>query len=376
MATNTSDTEQVPATATDSGPAADDARWKAVSRRDAGWDGRIYFGVATTRVYCRPSCPARRPRRDRVRFFATVAAAEAAGYRPCLRCHPKEFHRTEGEAKAAQAAAYLESNPQQRISLRDLAARVGLSPDHLQRTFRRLYGQSPRAYQAVLRAERLKKLLKTGGSVAGAGYEAGFGSSRGVYEQAERSMGMSPARYRSGGKGLTIHYDVLACSVGTVLVGRTDRGVCCVLLGDDEASVTAALCREFPLAECSRRDPTIDAWTEAVVGAVAGRRGYYAPPPLDLQGTDFQRRVWAALQEVPWGQTATYTTIAKRLGMTSAARAVASACAANHAAVVVPCHRVVRSDGTTGGYKWGLERKRSLLERERSEAEAPDSTAS
>jgi AraC family transcriptional regulator of adaptative response/methylated-DNA-[protein]-cysteine methyltransferase len=269
---------------------------------------------------------------------------------------------TDGQRAVSQAAAYIEAHADEPITLESLAGAVGLSPSHLQREFTAAYGRSPKRYQTVLRAEALKRGLREGATVSDAGFHAGFGSSRGVYEGATREIGMSPAQYRRGGAGLEIRYTIVPSVLGDVLVGRTEKGVCAVLL-DDARRLTADLAAEFPGAALARDDETLREWAGAVVEAVAGRAPG-AAVPLDLKGTDFQRRVWAELQRVPLGQTATYAEIAARIGHPTAARAVAGACASNHAAVLVPCHRVVRTDGGLGGYKWGVERKRALLENE------------
>jgi len=337
--------------------------WTAVCARDAGYDPLLVYAVTSTGIYCRPSCGARRPRRDRVRFFAGPAEAERCGFRACKRCHPDRDGSVERDPKAAVAAAHIEAHADETLALSALAREVGLSPGHLQRVFTRAYGLSPRRYQEQLRGEEMRRRLRAGESVAQAGYGAGFGSGRGMYAHAQRSMGMTPAAYRRGGAGLTIRYGVGASALGAVLVGATGRGVCCVLLGDDDAEVVRALEQEFPRADLLRDDAGVREWTEEVVARVAG----HAPDaqvPLDLAGTDFQRRVWAALQRVPLGSTISYGALAGQMGAPRAARAVASACAGNHAAILVPCHRVVRADGALGGYRWGVERKSALIERE------------
>lgn len=270
---------------------------------------------------------------------------------------------TDGQRAVAEAAAYIRAHAEERITLDSLSAAVGLSPSHLQREFARAHGRSPKRYQTALRAEALKRGLRDGAGVSEAGYGAGFGSSRGVYEGAAREIGMSPAQYRNGGSGLEIRYTIVPSVLGSVLVGRTGKGVCAVLL-DEERRLPGDLAAEFPGASLVRDDAALREWAAAVVEAVAGH-ALAAPVPLDLRGTDFQRRVWAELQRVPLGSTASYAEIAARIGRPTATRAVAGACAANHAAVLVPCHRVVRTDGGLGGYKWGVARKRVLLDSER-----------
>jgi AraC family transcriptional regulator of adaptative response/methylated-DNA-[protein]-cysteine methyltransferase len=270
---------------------------------------------------------------------------------------------TDGQRAVAQAAAYIEDHADEPITLEALAAAVGLSASHLQREFTRVYGRSPKRFQTAVRAEALKRGLREGASIADAAYGAGFGSSRAVYEGAVREMGMSPAQYRTGGAGLEIRYAIVDSVLGGVLVARTDKGVCAVLL-DEPSRLPDDLAAEFPGASLVRDDESVRPWAAAIVDAVAGH-ALSAPVPLDLRGTEFQRRVWAELQRVPLGGTATYAEIAARIGRPTATRAVANACGSNHAAVVVPCHRVVRSDGGLGGYKWGVERKRALLAGER-----------
>lgn len=271
---------------------------------------------------------------------------------------------TRAQDAVLQAAAYIEAHADERITLDDLAARVGLSSSHLQREFALSHGRSPKRYQTALRAEALKRGLRDGASVSAAGYEAGFGSSRGVYEGGSRELGMSPAQYRRGGAGLTIRYTIVESVLGGVLVATTERGVCAVLLGEP-GGLAEALEAEFPGAALERADEELRTWAGVVVDAVAGH-GRAGSLPLDLRGTDFQRRVWAELQRIPVGETATYAEIAARIGRPTATRAVAGACASNHAAVIVPCHRVVRSDGGLGGYRWGVARKQALLENEAS----------
>jgi AraC family transcriptional regulator of adaptative response/methylated-DNA-[protein]-cysteine methyltransferase len=264
---------------------------------------------------------------------------------------------------AARAASYLASHVGERVTLAGLAAHAGASPGHLQRTFTAVYGESPKRYHERLRVEAMKRRLKHGAGVSEAGYEAGFGSGRGVQEGAARQLGMSPRAYRSGGAGLTIRFAIAPSPLGSVAVGVTDRGVCAVLLADDEAAALAELRAEFPRAVLEPARPEDAEWIRAAVAHVAGET--MPPPPIDQLGTAFQRRVWAELQNVRSGTTATYGDIAARIGAPTAQRAVASACGGNHVGVIVPCHRIVRADGGLGGYKWGLERKRALLERER-----------
>ncbi len=341
-----------------------DEAWTAVQRRDRGFDGSLVYAVRTTGVYCRPSCPSRRPHRRNVEFFEAPADAEAAGYRACLRCAPSSGDGTTAEKRVRKAVRILEQHPDESITLADLAQRVGLSPFHLQRMFKRIVGVSPRAFQDGLRMGRLRERLRQGDTVSRAAYEAGFGSSRGVYDRAEPALGMTPGEYRRGGRGLHIRWTTAACALGRVLVGSTQRGICSVVIGDADADLKEELDREFPAAVRTRDDQALRSTLATVLQQIDGA-GDATTLPLDLQGTAFQLRVWSALQRIPAGATRSYAEIAAAIGQPTAARAVAQACAANRTAVLVPCHRVVRTDGSTGGYRWGPDRKQRLLEAER-----------
>jgi AraC family transcriptional regulator of adaptative response/methylated-DNA-[protein]-cysteine methyltransferase len=339
----------------------DDAAWSAVLARDAGQDGAFVYAVRTTGVYCRPSCPSRRPRRENVSFFRAAALAEQAGYRACARCGPGA-RRDAASAAVARAVAFLESRQGERVALRELASRVGMSPFHLQRTFRRLLGVSPRAFQDARRLARFKSRLRQGDPVGMATYEAGYGSSRGLYESARAGLGMTPATYRRGGLGERILFTTVASEFGRLLVASAGRGVCAVALGADDAGLEKDLRAEFPRAEVARDDAGVEHWVRAVVRHLEGAP---AAPRVDLRGTAFQLRVWQALRAIPYGETRSYGEVAAAIGEPAASRAVARACATNRLALVVPCHRVVRQDGGLGGYRWGLSRKRRLLDRER-----------
>lgn len=345
-------------------PEAEEA-WRAVERRDPRFDGRFVYAVRSTRVYCRPSCPSRRPARKHVTFFREPNAAEDAGYRACRRCHPRDAGRQPAAAIAVERARqYLDRNADRPVTLAALAAEVGVSAFHLQRTFKRLLGVSPREYHDALRVSRFKSRLRAGDTVSRATYEAGFGSSSRVYERSDRVLGMTPAAYGRGGAGIRISYTIVDSPYGKLLVGATDRGVCAIALGDSEEVLVRALGADFPRAELTRGDDAHRDWVEDVVRhIVGGNAGLTAP--LDVHGTAFQKRVWAQLRTIPSGRTCSYAEVAAALGRPTAARAVAQACAANRLAVLVPCHRVVRGSGVMGGYKWGLDRKRQLLESER-----------
>ena len=345
-------------------PNSDEA-WRAVERRDPRFDGRFVYAVRSTRIYCRPSCPSRRPSRERVTFYAAPTAAEDAGYRACRRCHPREVHLGTAAAVAVERARrHIEQYPDEAVTLAALAAEVGMSPFHLQRTFKRLLGISPREYQDALRVSRFKSRLRAGDTVSRATYEAGFGSSSRVYERSDRSLGMTPAAYRRGGAGMRIEYTIVDSPFGKLLVGATERGVCAVALGDSSEALVTALRADFPRADVERSDDAHRDWVEEIVGNIGGGN-VGLNVPLDVQGTAFQKQVWSLLRKIPPGRTRSYGEIAAALGNPRATRAVARACASNRIALVIPCHRVVRTDGAVGGYKWGTKRKQALLARER-----------
>jgi AraC family transcriptional regulator of adaptative response/methylated-DNA-[protein]-cysteine methyltransferase len=341
----------------------DDARWAAVLARDAAADGTFYYGVRSTGVYCRPSCPARRPRRDRVAFFDTGAAAEAAGYRACRRCRPREVSaRQRLVAGVQQLLDTAESPP----TLADLSAALGASPTYLQRAFKQATGLTPRQYAAARRAARLRAELRRGATVTEATYEAGYGSSRALYDGAGAELGMRPSAYRAGGRGERIAYAVVESPLGPMLVAATAQGVCALKFGDADALV-GELRAEFPEATVVEDAAAVAGHVGVVLEHLAGRRAGL-DLPLDVRATAFQERVWAALRAIPYGETRTYREVAEAIGAPRAARAVARACATNPVALVVPCHRVVRGGGALSGYRWGVERKRRLLAQERAVA--------
>ncbi|HEX2190257.1 MAG TPA: bifunctional DNA-binding transcriptional regulator/O6-methylguanine-DNA methyltransferase Ada [Longimicrobiaceae bacterium] len=341
----------------------DAAAWEAVRTRDAAWDGRLVYAVATTGVYCRPSCPSRRPRRDNVAFFPTPDGAEAAGYRECRRCRPRGERPSPAEESVRRAREYLDAHPEEGATLEQLGRVAAMSPHHLQRVFKRLVGVSPREYAAARRAERLRERLREGESVTRAGFGAGYGSGSRVYEDAGARLGMTPAAYRRGGRGVRVRWAVVPCALGRLLVAATERGVCRVALGDGDGELLDELRRELPDAELEPAGGELDGWVRAVVEAAEGRAP--APElPLDVRATAFQWRVWRALREIPAGSTRSYGEIAAAVGSPGAARAVGRACASNPVALVIPCHRAVRGDGAPGGYRWGAERKARILERE------------
>jgi len=345
--------------------ASDEERnWQAVLARDARLDGRLFFAVRTTGIYCRPSCPARRPRRQNVVFFPRPEAAEGAGFRPCRRCRPRGTSPAQEQAAwVEEACRRLAASDEGRLRLADLGAELGVSPHHLQRTFKQLMGVSPRQYADAVRHGSFRAQLRKGGDVTTAVYDAGYGSSSRAYEGAAARLGMTPGAYRKGGPGMAIAYTVVASPLGRLLVAATGRGISAVSLGDADGPLESALRSEYPEARIERDDRSLRPWVAGVLERIAGQEPA-AALPVDVKATAFQRRVWEELQAIPRGQTRSYGEIARRIGRPTAARAVARACATNPVALVIPCHRVVTGTGKLGGYRWGAERKRRLLERE------------
>jgi AraC family transcriptional regulator of adaptative response/methylated-DNA-[protein]-cysteine methyltransferase len=340
-----------------------ESRWQALLQRDPRADGAFVYGVQTTGVYCRPTCGSRRARREHVRFFATGAQAEAAGFRPCKRCRPQDAPLAERRREAVARACAFIREAEAVPGLKALAARAGLSPCHFHRVFKQLTGLTPRAYAAAHRAQRVREGLAQGAGVAEAMYGAGYNSSGRFYATSTQELGMKPGVFRAGGPGVAIRFAVGECSLGSVLVAATGQGVCAILLGDDPEALVRELQDRFPRAELAGGDAAFDQWVAQAVGLVE-QPGLGHHLPLDVRGTAFQRRVWETLRQIPPGATATYAQIAERLGRPGAARAVAQACAANPLAVAIPCHRVVRRDASLSGYRWGVERKAELLRRE------------
>jgi AraC family transcriptional regulator of adaptative response/methylated-DNA-[protein]-cysteine methyltransferase len=343
--------------------------WESVLHRDASADDRLLYGVTTTGIYCRPSCPSRRPNRNNVAFFSSAEAAERAGFRACQRCRPDRAKSSNGPVERARD--YIDRHADARITLEVLSERAGLSPYHLQRKFKELVGLTPAQYIRARKSERLKGELKRGETVSRATFGAGYGSSSRVYGDSDARLGMTPATYRRGGAGMEIGYVTARTSLGTLLVAATDRGVCAVTLGDDAKSLEAALEQEYPAATRTRvtdSSGSLGNWVEKIIAVVEGESAR-AETPVDVQASAFQWKVWQELQKIPFGETRTYTEIAEAIGSPRAARAVASACATNPVSVVIPCHRVVRRGGGLGGYRWGIERKRLLVEKEQSARE-------
>ena len=343
---------------------AEQDRWTAIRTRDTRADGRFLYAVATTGVYCHPSCAARPARPENVSFHDSRASAERAGFRPCKRCKPDLPPRAEREAALVAQACRTIETAEDTPSLDELAQSAGLSPFHFHRLFRRIAGVTPKAYASANRSRRVQAGLQAGGSVTEAIYDAGFNSSGRFYEAAKAMLGMRPSTYRAGGEGEMIRHAVGHSTLGVVMVAATPRGVCAILLGDDPDELAADLQARFPRAKLQPGDAGFGDWVEQVVAHVDAP-GTGLALPLDIRGTAFQRRVWEVLRTIPPGSTLSYAGVAARLGEPNAARAVASACAANKLAVAIPCHRVVAADGGLAGYRWGVPRKRALLERER-----------
>lgn len=345
------------------GFATDEERWAAVLARDPAADGSFLYAVRTTGVYCHPSCAARPARRENVRFYRTPAEAEAAGFRPCLRCRPTEEPLGRRQAAAiAQACRAIEA-AEEMPELDDLAALAGMSRFHFHRVFKAVTGVTPNGYARAQRAERVRDELQRSPTVTAAIYDAGFNSNGRFYADAGKVLGMRPTDFRKGGEGRSIRFAVAQCSLGAILVAASETGICAILLGDDPETLVRDLQDRFPNATFSGGDAGFEAWVAQVVAFVeAPRLGLDLP--LDVRGTAFQQRVWQALRDIRPGSTASYAEIATRIGAPKAIRAVAQACAANPLAIAVPCHRVVRTDGTLSGYRWGVERKQRLLERE------------
>ena len=336
--------------------------WQATLARDARADGAFFFGVTSTQVYCRPSCPARRPLRKNTRFFSTPRDAEREGFRPCQRCKPNQI--PEAVQIVQRAAQVLEMDTGDAVNVETLARKVGVPSDALRRAFRQQAGLTPKDLSAALRLKRFKKFLREGSNITDALYAAGYGSASRVYERSDAHLGMTPATYQKGGKGMKIRYTTAKSHLGEVLVAATERGVSAVYLGDAVRKLVSELRAEYPLAEIAVEKGPYSKWVEEIVWRIEGSAPRHELP-LDLQATSFQRRVWKQLQKIPRGTTRTYAQIAQAGGQPRAVRAVARACATNPVSVVVPCHRVVRANGNLAGYRWGLSRKEKLLEQER-----------
>ena len=346
-------------------PRVDDSiRWDAILARDRTADGEFVYAVRSTGIYCRPSCPSRRPHRDRVTYFMAPGEAESAGFRACLRCRPKDAASPDPWIEKIRRACACLARVDGHLSLAVLARQIGGSPHHLQRNFKRLVGVTPREYADACRLQRVKRGLRQGQRVTGAMIDAGYGSSSRFYERAASKLGMAPAVYRRGGAGMRVRYAIVDSALGRLLIAATSRGVCAVAMGRSDAELRRAIAEEYPAAEVSQDQAALERWTEPILAHVAGLRPRLELP-LDIQATAFQWQVWSALASIPSGETRSYAQIASAIGRPTAARAVARACATNPVALAIPCHRVVPSIGGLGGYRWGVARKRALLARER-----------
>jgi AraC family transcriptional regulator, regulatory protein of adaptative response / methylated-DNA-[protein]-cysteine methyltransferase len=340
--------------------------WQATLARDSRADGTFVLAVRSTHIYCRPSCPARRPLRRNVVFYHTKEEAEKQGYRACLRCRPNEI--SGAVVLVQRAAEQLAKSAEESVRLAEIARTLGTTQATLRRAFLQVTGLAPRQLAEALRVKRFKAMLRAGRSITDALYETGYGSSSRVYERSNAQLGMTPATYRKGGKGMKIGYTVAKSPLGKVLIGATERGVSAVYLGETESALLAELREEYPRAEIARAADSFQRWVQEIVQRIDGKQPRMELP-LDLQATAFQRRVWQELQRIPRGRTRTYSQVARSLGRPKAVRAVARACATNPVSIVVPCHRVIREDGTLAGYRWGLSRKERLLAQERAAVE-------
>ncbi len=336
--------------------------WKAVETNDARFDGAFVFGVKTTGIFCKPSCSARKPKRENVEFFDGIERAEKSGFRACLRCKPKLENAADPQIEMVlRACSLMETDDQ--LSLNELSGVLGLSSSHFQRTFKDVLGVSPKKYGEAKRLERFKKEIKDGSDVVTAMYEAGYGSSSRLYEKASENLGMTPAVYKKGGKGMNINYIITDCELGKLLVARTPRGICSVTFGDSITELREGLKKEFPNAMIAAAAENLQKSVDEILKYLAGKNKRLVLS-LDLLATAFQMQVWDFLRKIPYGETRSYGEVAVAIGDKKKVRAVAHACAKNRVAIVIPCHRVIASDGNLSGYRWGIDRKKKLLERE------------
>jgi AraC family transcriptional regulator of adaptative response/methylated-DNA-[protein]-cysteine methyltransferase len=341
----------------------EDLFWQASATRDSRFDGVFFLCVKTTKIYCKPSCSARQPNRSNVEFALTCADAESRGFRACLRCKPQNpVNENPVGRMIADACAMLEDD--EFIKLPELSAKLGVSPFHLQRTFKEVIGVSPKKYSEMRRLEKFKSGLRDGSDLTSALYESGFGSSSRLYEGVSEKLGMTPKTYQKGGTGMTITYTVADCELGKMLTARTEKGICAVTFGDDEEYLRNKLVDEYPNALISKDEKNLADAVKLIIDGLAGKTKRI-DLPVDVKATVFQMQVWDALRRIPYGETVSYKEVAEDLGNPKAVRAVARACATNKVAVVIPCHRVIGSNGSLSGYRWGIERKRRLLELEK-----------
>jgi AraC family transcriptional regulator of adaptative response/methylated-DNA-[protein]-cysteine methyltransferase len=339
-------------------------RWEAVLARDGSQDGKFVFAVSSTGIFCRPSCPAKRPIRENVSFFDNAVLAEKAGYRACLRCRPKALDGSPQSVLVRSVCRYIERHvvdqSEDRLTLSLLAKEFRLSSFHLQRTFKAVLGVSPRAYVDACRLRELKSSLQSGHSVTTSLYAAGYGSSSRLYERTATQLGMTPEKYRRGAVAAIVRYTITDSPLGRMMIAATEKGICAISFADSDQQLLQGLIREFPFAVRRRDEEGLSEWRSSLASMMQGQETS-ASLPLDIRATAFQRRVWEALQQIPRGETWTYSALAKKIGMPSATRAVANACASNRIAIAIPCHRIVRQDGNLGGYRWGVQRKAQLL---------------
>ena len=347
--------------------AVDEGRWNAVMARDAARDGEFVFAVSSTGVYCRPSCPARRPRRGNVQFFSGPEQAERGGYRACLRCKPKSFSGNAESNGAKAICRFIEQHLDEPLTLERLGKEFRQSPFHLQRRFKAVLGITPREYADSCRMRMLKRNLQAGDSVTRAMYDAGYGSSSRLYERTASQLGMTPDKYRRGAIAAAIRYTCADSPLGRMLIAATERGICAIQFARSDGELIEGLKREFPFATRKSDQAGLQSWVDSLLKHMRGK-ALDSSLPLDIRATAFQRRVWTYLQSIPFGATRSYSQVAQAIGQPSACRAVARSCATNPVAVAIPCHRVVREDGSMGGYRWGIERKKALLEMERQDS--------
>lgn len=349
----------------------DEQRWCAVVERDTQSDGNFVYAVRSTGIYCKPSCPSRKPNRKQVRFFNDADSAESAGYRACRRCQPRlqQSYTAAAEAIVQQTCTYINEHIEERLTLAQLGEEVHMSPYHLQRIFKHHTGITPRQYVEARRLEQFKTRLRAGETISAAVYDAGYGSTSRLYERVPTHLGMTPNSYRRGGQGMQITYTIVTSPLGQLLVAATHRGVCAVSLGDNDKELEAGLSKEYPAARIDKDGSQLQAWINTILNYLEGEQNWsQLSVPIDIQATAFQWRVWETLRTIPVGETRSYGEIASVLGDKKKARAVAQACASNPVALIIPCHRVVRGDGDTGGYRWGIERKRRLLTQEKTDS--------
>ena len=337
--------------------------WQAVKENDRRFDGIFFTCVTSTKIFCRPSCTARLPKRQNVYFVNSIEKAEVDGFRACLRCKPKAETKIDPKVRAAMQVCDL-LKTEEDISLRSLSKKLEMSPYHLQRTFKKVIGVSPKKYAENMRIEKFKNELKDGRGVTDAMYESGFGSSSRLYEKASKKLGMTPNTYKKGGVGMKINWTIADCELGRLLVARTEKGVCGVKFGDNDSELIEDLRSEYIKAEISENKGNLKGFVRAILDHLAGKKPDL-DLPIDIQATAFQMQVWEALRTIPYGETLSYSEVAEKIGNKKAVRAVASACAKNRVALVIPCHRVIGTNGKMSGYRWGIERKKKLLEKER-----------